>query len=113
MSSGSRRKLGIGSSSTLAWAAPRAMFDIRSNKVPLAAAELTRRRGPEGIDWHEPPPPALGRRVLRLAIGDPAPAAERIDALLGAAEGARGGIAIDLGRGRTAHVRGRRIVIGL
>ncbi|HET9496911.1 MAG TPA: tRNA lysidine(34) synthetase TilS, partial [Candidatus Limnocylindria bacterium] len=23
----------------------------------LAAAELTRRRGPEGIDWHEPPPP--------------------------------------------------------
>jgi tRNA(Ile)-lysidine synthase len=79
----------------------------------LAAAELTRRRGPEGIDWHDPPPPPLGRRVLRLAIGDPAPAAERIEALLDAAEGQRGGIAIELGRGRTARIRGRRIVIGL
>ena len=79
----------------------------------LAAAELTRRRGPEGIDWRDPPPRALGRRLLRLAIGDPAPAADRIEALLEAAGGPRGGLAIDLGRGRTATVRGRRIVIGL
>ncbi len=79
----------------------------------LAAAELTRRRGADGIDWHDPPPAAHGRRVLRLAIGDPAPAAARIDALLVAAAGPRGGIAIDLGRGRTARIRGRRIISGL
>jgi tRNA(Ile)-lysidine synthase len=79
----------------------------------LAAEELRRRRGEDGaIDWHAPPPPALGRRVLRLAIGDPAPAAERIDALLAAASGPRGGIVIELGRGRSASVRERRIVIG-
>ncbi len=56
---------------------------------------------------------ALGRRVLRLAIGDPAPAADRIEALLEAASGPRGGLSIELGRGRAAEVRGRRIVIGL
>jgi tRNA(Ile)-lysidine synthase len=79
----------------------------------LAAEELRRRRGEDGaIDWRSPPPPALGRRVLRLAIGDPAPAAERIDALLAAASGPRGGIVIELGRGRSASIRERRIVIG-
>jgi tRNA(Ile)-lysidine synthase len=79
----------------------------------LAAEELGRRREADGaIDWHSPPPPALGRRVLRLAIGDPAPAAERIDALLVAASGRRGGIVIELGRGRAARIRERRIVIG-
>jgi hypothetical protein len=51
--------------------------------------------------------------VLRLAIGDPAPSADRIEAVLEAAAGPRGGITIELGRGRTAEIRGRRIVIGL
>ena len=77
----------------------------------LAAAELAQRRDPAdgAIDWHRPPARALGRRVLRLAIGDPAPSAERIDALLDAAEGPRGGIVIELGAGRRGSVRERRI----
>ena len=74
----------------------------------LARAELERRRTPDGgIDWHDPPPPALGRRVLRVAIGDPAPSAERIEALREAAEGKRGGVTIELGGGRSASVRER------
>ncbi len=54
----------------------------------LAADELARRRpDPVGpIDWRDPPPAALGRRVLRLAIGDPAPTADRIEALLDGGE---------------------------
>jgi tRNA(Ile)-lysidine synthase len=77
----------------------------------LAAAELARRRdGEEGaIDWHHPPARVLGRRALRLAIGDPTPSAERIEALLDAAEGPRGGLVIELGGGRRASVRERRI----
>jgi hypothetical protein len=47
--------------------------------------------------------------VLRLAIGDPAPSAERIEALLDAAEGPRGGVVIELGVGRSASVRERVI----
>jgi tRNA(Ile)-lysidine synthase len=79
----------------------------------LAAEELQRRLDSGGaIDWRTPPPPALGRRVLRLAFGDPAPAAERIEAILAAASGPRGGIVIELGRGRTASIRERRIVFG-
>lgn len=79
----------------------------------LAAEELARRRDGDGaIDWRTPPPPALGRRVLRLAIGEPAPAAERIEAVLEAAAGPRGGVVIELGRGRSARIRERRIVIG-
>lgn len=78
----------------------------------LASAELARRRTPDGeIDWREPPLPALGRRVLRLAIGDPAPSAERIEAVLEAAAGLRGGVTIELGGGRSASVRERRIRI--
>jgi tRNA(Ile)-lysidine synthase len=76
----------------------------------LAGAELARRRGLEGeVDWRDPPAPAIGRRVLRLAIGDPAPAAERIEALLEAASGERGGVTIELGGGRSASVRQRQI----
>ncbi len=76
----------------------------------LAAAELERRREPDGaVAWSDPPAPALARRVLRLAIGDPAPSAERIEALLEAADGSRGGIRIELGGGRAASVRERRI----
>ena len=76
----------------------------------IAAAELTRRHTAEGgIEWRDPPTRALGRRVLRLAIGDPAPSLERIDALLGAAEGMRGGVSIELGAGRSASVRERTI----
>lgn len=77
----------------------------------LAAAELAHRRDPADatIDWHKPPARALGRRVLRLAIGDPAPSAERIEALLDGAEGPRGGVTIELGGGRRGSVRERRI----
>ena len=71
-----------------------------------------RRTTPDGIDWHDPPAPALGRRVLRLAIGEPAPNAERVEALLEAAIGERGGVLIELGGGRVASVRGRVIRIG-
>jgi tRNA(Ile)-lysidine synthase len=78
----------------------------------IAAAELGRRTAEDGgIDWREPPPPALGRRMLRLAIGPPAPNAERIEALLDAAAGDRGGVEIELGGGRTASVRQRRITV--
>ena len=77
----------------------------------LAAAELAQRRNAEdgSIDWHRPPARALGRRVLRLAIGEPAPSAGRIEALLAAAEGPRGGVSIELGGGRRASVRERLI----
>ncbi len=79
----------------------------------VAAAELARRRDSDGaIDWHDPPAATLGRRVLRLAIGDPAPSAERLEALLDAAEGDRGGVTIQLGGSREASVNGRRIRIG-
>jgi hypothetical protein len=54
----------------------------------------------------------MGRRVLRLAIGDLAPSAERVEALLEAASGGRGGLRIELGGGRVASVRGRVIRIG-
>ena len=77
----------------------------------IAAGELARRRAGAAIEWRDAPARALGRRVLRLAIGDPAPSLERIDALLDAAEGARGGITIELGGGRSASVRERRITI--
>jgi len=78
----------------------------------LAAADLTRRTDVDGaVDWREPPNRALGRRVLRLATGDPVPSAERIEALLDAAEGPRGGVVIELGGGRVASVKGRRIRI--
>jgi tRNA(Ile)-lysidine synthase len=76
----------------------------------LAAAELARRRQPDGsLDWREPPNRALGRRVLRLAIGGSPPSAERVEALLDAAEGSRGGLAIELGGGRRASVHQRQI----
>ena len=80
----------------------------------LATAELARRRDPGdgSLDWHDPPARALGRRVLRLAIGEPAPAAGRIEALLNAAEGPRGGLTIELGAGRSASVVARRIRLG-
>lgn len=76
----------------------------------VAAAELEERTGPDGaISWRNPPGAALGRRVLRLAIGEPAPSAERLEALLDAAGGDRGGVRIELGGGRVASVTRRRI----
>lgn len=76
----------------------------------LAAGELARRQAAPGeVDWHDPPSRALGRRVLRLAIGEPAASAERIEALLEAAEGPRGGVTIELGGGRSASVHERTI----
>lgn len=78
----------------------------------LAAAELEKRALDHGaIDWRNPPSPALGRRVLRLATGDPVPSAERIEALRTAAEGDRGAVVIELGGGCAASVRRRRIRI--
>jgi hypothetical protein len=47
--------------------------------------------------------------VLRLAIGPPARSLERIDALLEAAGGDRGGLTIELGDGVTASVLHRQI----
>jgi tRNA(Ile)-lysidine synthase len=76
----------------------------------LARHELDRRRlGDGGIDWHEPPARPLARRLVRLAVGQPTPSAERIEALLDAAEGWRGGITVELGGGREASVRERVI----
>jgi tRNA(Ile)-lysidine synthase len=77
----------------------------------LAAADLQRRRDPDTgvLDWRDPPGRALGRRVLRQYVGDPPPTAERIEAVLDAAEGPRGGLSIELGGGREASVRERRI----
>jgi hypothetical protein len=49
--------------------------------------------------------------VLRMAVGAPAPSAERIEALLEAAAGERGGVTIELGGGRVASVSGRRVRI--
>ncbi len=78
----------------------------------LAAAELEARHRPDGsLDWQAPPARAIGRRVLRLAIGEPAPAAERIEALLDAAEGPRGGLRIELGGRRSASVKERAITL--
>ena len=83
----------------------------------IAAAELERRRLSDPrdssfrLDWHEPPPRAIGRRVVRLALGTPL-RMERVEALLDAAEGARGGVRIELGAGRWADVRGRVIAVG-
>jgi tRNA(Ile)-lysidine synthase len=79
----------------------------------LAAAELVRRRADDAdaaIDWHGPPPRALGRRLIRLALGW-APAFERVEALLDAAEGGRGGSVVELGGGWRAEIRRRSIVI--
>lgn len=79
----------------------------------LAAVELAQRTDETGaVDWRRPPvPAAMARRVLRLAIGDPAPSAERIEALRAAAQGDRGGVVIELGGGRTASVRAHRVRI--
>jgi tRNA(Ile)-lysidine synthase len=77
----------------------------------LAAAELTKRLTADGIDWRNPPARALGRRVMRLALGGVAPSAERIEALLNAAEGPRGGVTLELGGGRRASIRERVIRI--
>jgi tRNA(Ile)-lysidine synthase len=78
----------------------------------MAYVELDRRRTSDGeLDWDAPPGRAIARRVLRRAIGSPAPSAERIEALLAAAAGDQGGLTIELGAGRTASVRERRIRI--
>jgi tRNA(Ile)-lysidine synthase len=75
----------------------------------VAAAELATRRTDDGISWRNPPARAIGRRVLRLAAGQPAPSAERIEALLDAAEGPHGGVTLELGSGREASVKERVI----
>ena len=77
----------------------------------MAAVELTRRRAEGSIDWRRPPARAIGRRVLRLVVGEPSPSAERIEAVLDAAEGPRGGLSIELGGGRSASIEGRQITL--
>ena len=78
----------------------------------IAAATLAARRSADGwIDWRPAPAPAIGRRVLRLAAGSPAPSAERIGALLDAATSGRGGRTIELGGERRALLRGGRVQI--
>ena len=49
--------------------------------------------------------------MLRLAIGEPSPNAERVEALMEAAVGERGGVTIELGGGRVASVSKRRVRI--
>ncbi len=79
----------------------------------IAAAELSARRAPDGsVDWREPPARPVARRIVRQLAGEPAPSSERVEALIEAAEGPRGGVTIELGAGRSASVRGRRIRIG-
>ena len=69
----------------------------------VAAAELAARRTPDGfIAWRPAPLPAIGRRLLRLAAGHPAPSSERIEALFLALADGRGGRVIELGAGRHA-----------
>ncbi len=78
----------------------------------LAATHLAARREPGGwLAWASPPPLAIARRVLRLAIGNPFPPAERIDALLAAATRDEGGRTIQLGGGRRAVIRHHRLRI--
>ncbi len=78
----------------------------------LAATALASRRRPDGrVDWSDPPPQALARRALRQAAGEPAPTAERIEALDAAARASRGGTTVELGGGRTATVRRHTITL--
>ncbi len=78
----------------------------------VAAAALAERRSPDGwVDWSDPPPAPIGARILRQAIGAPAPTAERLEALLAAAASGRGGQIIELGNGRRALVRRHRVRI--
>jgi tRNA(Ile)-lysidine synthase len=77
----------------------------------LAETWLAAHRDPDGwLDWREPPPGAIAARVLRLAIGPPAPSEERISALAAAATGP-GGRVVELGRGRSATLRRHRLRI--
>ncbi len=78
----------------------------------VAATALAARRTADGwLAWSDPPPAPIGARILRLAIGAPAPAAARIEALLSAASTGRGGRTIELGAGRRARVRRHRVRI--
>lgn len=78
----------------------------------VAATALAARRTADGwLTWTDPPPRAIGARILRQAIGAPAPAAERIEALLAAAASGRGGRTVELGDGRRALVRRHRVRI--
>ncbi len=80
----------------------------------MAKAELTRRRQADGaIDWRDPPPVALGRRVVRIAVGAFVPSAERVEALLTAASAGHGGTRIELGDGRIATITRRSILLGV
>jgi tRNA(Ile)-lysidine synthase len=78
----------------------------------VAAAALAARRTADGwLAWADPPPAPIGARILRQAIGAPAPTAERIDAVLAVVASGRGGRSIELGAGRRAVVRRHRLRI--
>jgi tRNA(Ile)-lysidine synthase len=100
-----------GAAAGIARSASRAAAD-EAALVALSAVALAARRTADGwLDWRSPPADAIGSRILRLAIGSPAPSAERIAALLDAARGRSGGRSIELGRGRRAAVRRHRVRI--
>ena len=105
-SSRSVRALRIASDGSAGWPLTTRSCSTTSRRRSCFGGRAT--RGSTGATRHVP---ALGRRVLRVAIGEPAPSAERVEALMEAAAGARGGLTIELGGGRTASVSGRRIRI--
>jgi tRNA(Ile)-lysidine synthase len=76
----------------------------------LALTVLAARRSADGwIDWRPEPPPAIAARVVRAAVGAPAPSTERTEAIVAAASRGRGGRVIELGGGRRAVLRAGRV----
>ena len=78
----------------------------------LALTALAGRRSADGwIDWRPAPLSAIAARMVRAAVGAPAPSSERTEALVAAANDGRGGRVIELGSGRNAVLRGGRVRI--
>jgi len=98
-----------GAVESLAALAARAADEDRALDA-LAAADLAARRSADGtISWRPMPSPALGRRLVRLAAGAPAPGAPRVEALVNALGERRGGRVIELGGGRRAMASSDRV----
>ena len=78
----------------------------------LALTALAGRRSADGwIDWRPAPLSAIAARMVRAAVGAPAPSSERTEALVAAANDGRGRRVIELGSGRSAVLRGGRVRI--
>ena len=100
-----------GAVESLASSAARAADEDRAMDA-LTAADLAARRSADGaISWRPEPAPAIGRRLVRLAAGAPAPSAERVEALVSALGERRGGRVIELGGGRRAMASSDRVRI--